>query len=137
MPFGGRFAIIHRSRSSTRRLTLPSTRLKSESEQALRVNRDGAALLAAAASAADAPFIHISTDYVFDGTKRIPYREDDPIAPLGAYGLSKAEGEHAVRENMRKACHLAHVVGVQSSGHELRSHDVASWRRTRRTPDRQ
>ena len=70
---------------------------EAEPEQALRVNRDGAALLAAAATAADVPFIHISTDYVFDGTKRTPYREDDPIAPLGAYGLSKAEGERAVR----------------------------------------
>ena len=69
-----------------------------EPEQALRVNRDGAALLAAAASAAGVPFIHISTDYVFDGTKRTPYREDDPIAPLGAYGLSKTEGERAVLE---------------------------------------
>ena len=70
---------------------------EAEPEQALRVNRDGAALLAAAATVADVPFIHISTDYVFDGIKRAPYREDDPMAPLGAYGLSKAEGEHAVR----------------------------------------
>jgi dTDP-4-dehydrorhamnose reductase len=70
---------------------------ESEPDAALRVNRDGAAILAAAASSAGVPFIHLSTDYVFDGTKRTPYREDDPIAPLGAYGISKAEGEHAVR----------------------------------------
>jgi dTDP-4-dehydrorhamnose reductase len=68
-----------------------------EPDAALRVNRDGAAILAEAASSAGVPFIHLSTDYVFDGTKRTPYREDDPIAPLGAYGISKAEGEHAVR----------------------------------------
>ena len=73
-----------------------------ELEQALRVNRDGAALLAAAASAAGVPFIHISTDYVFDGTRRTPYREDDPMAPLSAYGLSKVEGERAVREMCAK-----------------------------------
>ena len=69
-----------------------------EAKRALHVNRDGAAILAAAAASVGAPFIHISTDYVFDGTKRTPYREDDPIAPLGVYGVSKAEGEHAVRE---------------------------------------
>jgi len=68
-----------------------------EPDAALRVNRDGAAILAEAAASAGVPFIHLSTDYVFDGTKRTPYREDDPIAPLGAYGISKAEGEHAVR----------------------------------------
>ena len=60
-------------------------------------NRDGAAVLAGAAASAGVPFIHLSTDYVFDGTKRTPYHEDDPIAPLGAYGRSKAEGERAVR----------------------------------------
>ena len=70
---------------------------ESEPEQAFHINRDGAAVLAAAAASVDVPFIHLSTDYVFDGTKRTPYREDDPIAPLGAYGLSKAEGERAVR----------------------------------------
>ena len=75
---------------------------EAEPELALRANRDGAALLAAAASATDVPFIHISTDYVFEGTKPSPYREDDPIAPLGAYGLSKAAGERAVREMCAK-----------------------------------
>ncbi len=71
---------------------------ESEADAAFRVNRDGAAVLAQAAAAAGVPLIHISTDYVFDGTKRAPYREDDPVAPLSVYGLSKAEGETAVRE---------------------------------------
>jgi len=70
---------------------------ETEADEALSVNRDGAAVLAQAAASAGVPFIHLSTDYVFDGTKRTPYREDDPVAPLGAYGLSKAEGERAVR----------------------------------------
>ncbi|MBO0765587.1 MAG: dTDP-4-dehydrorhamnose reductase [Hyphomicrobiaceae bacterium] len=73
---------------------------KAESEplRAFAINRDGPARLAAAAEAARIPFIHISTDYVFDGRKPTPYCEDDPTAPLGIYGLSKLEGEAAVVE---------------------------------------
>jgi len=62
------------------------------------VNRDGPANLAKACSELNIPLIHISTDYVFDGTKKGAYSEDDPIAPLGVYGESKAAGEAAVRE---------------------------------------
>ena len=52
---------------------------------------------AAASAAADVPLIHVSTDYVFDGSKDGPYLEDDPIAPINAYGQTKAAGERAVR----------------------------------------
>lgn len=67
-----------------------------EPERALAVNRDGAALLAAAAARFRIPFIHVSTDYVFDGRKASPYQESDAPSPLGAYGRSKLEGERAV-----------------------------------------
>jgi dTDP-4-dehydrorhamnose reductase len=45
------------------------------------------------------PLIHLSTDYVFDGSKAGAYVETDPIAPLGVYGKTKAEGERAIRES--------------------------------------
>lgn len=71
-------------------------RAEDQREIAYAVNRDGAAMLAIAAAAAGAPFVHFSTDYVFDGAKGAPYLETDPVSPLGVYGRSKAEGERAV-----------------------------------------
>ncbi|HEX7776045.1 MAG TPA: dTDP-4-dehydrorhamnose reductase [Parvibaculum sp.] len=75
---------------------------KAESEPGLAfaVNRDGPAQLAALCAAAKIPLIHISTDYVFDGSKADPYCEDDPVAPLGVYGASKAAGEAAIRARL-------------------------------------
>jgi dTDP-4-dehydrorhamnose reductase len=70
-------------------------RAEDQVEIAHAVNRDGAGLLAAAAAAAGAPFVHFSTDYVFDGAKGTPYVETDPVNPLGVYGRSKEEGERA------------------------------------------
>ena len=70
---------------------------ESEKEKAFAVNRDGPTYLAEACSLHDVPLIHISTDYVFDGTKFEPHMEDDPTAPLGVYGESKLAGELAVR----------------------------------------
>jgi dTDP-4-dehydrorhamnose reductase len=64
---------------------------------AFLVNAQGPAFLAEAARQADAPILHVSTDYVFDGTAERPYREDDPTRPINAYGASKLAGELAVR----------------------------------------
>lgn len=72
-------------------------RAETDRDAALRTNRDGAAVLAEAASAANVPLVQISTDYVFDGAKRTPYREDDPVGPLSVYGQSKEAGERLVR----------------------------------------
>ena len=71
---------------------------QAETEDALAsaINGAGAGAVAQAAARAGVPIIHLSTDYVFDGTAPCPYREDDPVAPIGAYGRSKLAGEWAV-----------------------------------------
>jgi dTDP-4-dehydrorhamnose reductase len=61
-------------------------------ERALQINGDAAGLIAAAAPR----IVHVSTDYVFDGSKREPYVESDAVAPIGSYGRSKLAGEQAV-----------------------------------------
>jgi dTDP-4-dehydrorhamnose reductase len=72
---------------------------ENEPETAQKVNADGAENLAAAARDNDAAIIHISTDYVFDGTARKPYAPDDPTCPINVYGHSKLDGETAVRQS--------------------------------------
>lgn len=65
---------------------------------ALAVNGEGTRNVAGAAAARGARVVYLSTDYVFDGTKREEYREEDPPAPINAYGRSKLEGERYVAE---------------------------------------
>ena len=72
---------------------------ETDSAAAFAINAEGPRHLAQACERSAIPLIHLSTDYVFDGASRTPYREDDPIAPLGVYGASKAAGEAAIREN--------------------------------------
>lgn len=70
---------------------------ETDAEAAFRINAEAPGALACVCSAAGIPLVHYSTDYVFDGQGKRPYREDDPTAPLGVYGASKLAGEEAVR----------------------------------------
>lgn len=69
---------------------------ESEEDLALRVNGEGAGYVAEAAAKVGVPLLHLSTDYVFDGTLDRPYREGDPTGPTGAYGRTKLVGEQRV-----------------------------------------
>ena len=71
-----------------------------EKEQALAVNATAVGILAKAAKNHGARFIHLSTDYVFDGESETPLKEDHPVAPVNFYGETKLKGEQeALREN--------------------------------------
>lgn len=69
---------------------------ESERELAMAINRDAPAVLTEEATRLRIPFIHYSTDYVYDGTKGSPYVETDATHPLNVYGQSKLEGDLAV-----------------------------------------
>lgn len=70
-------------------------RAEEDEGTAHRVNCEAVGEMARAAADLGAPFIHVSTDYVFDGSKDAPYAEDDATNPRGAYGRSKLAGEQA------------------------------------------
>ncbi|HEV7509999.1 MAG TPA: dTDP-4-dehydrorhamnose reductase [Thermoanaerobaculia bacterium] len=70
---------------------------ETEQPRAFAVNGEAVARVAAVAARAAAPLVHVSTDYVFEGTATAPYREDSPTNPLSVYGRSKLAGEaHAL-----------------------------------------
>ena len=73
---------------------------ETEPDLAKKLNEDGPKNIARAARHVGAKLIHISTDYVFDGTGNVPYTEDMPKQPIGVYGVTKAAGEDAVEKEM-------------------------------------
>jgi dTDP-4-dehydrorhamnose reductase len=81
---------------------------ETEMERAFAINTGGAENAAAAAESVGAKLVHVSTDYVFDGTARKPYKESAPTAPLSIYGKSKLEGE-------RRVLHYDHALVVRTS----------------------
>jgi dTDP-4-dehydrorhamnose reductase len=94
-------------------------RAETESGQAFTINRDSAGRLASAAAETGGRLLHVSTDFVFDGKRSRPYREDDEPAPLSVYGRSKWEGDRAVLAALPDAIVLrtAWVYGVH--GHNF------------------
>lgn len=75
---------------------------ESEPELAFAINETATALLADACAKSDIPMLHISTDYVFDGSKEGLYTEDDSINPLAIYAKSKEAGERVLRERVER-----------------------------------
>ena len=96
---------------------------ESEPELALQVNGNSPGILAEATAAIGAGLIHISTDYVFDGSQSSPYRETDPTNPLGSYGRSKLAGEEAIRaaNPLHLIVRTAWVYGVQGQGNFVKT----------------
>lgn len=103
---------LDRLRSTLRRIT-PSfvvnaaaytavDEAESEPDRAYRINAEAVELLARESKRLNSWLVHYSTDYVFDGEKSTPYREDDKPNPLSVYGKSKLEGERAIQES---GCH--------------------------------
>lgn len=87
---------------------------ESEPEAAFADNAKGPGVLAEAAERHGVPLVHLSTDYVFDGSKTDPYVESDPLCPVSVYGLTKAQGERRVRDGTSRHVILrtAWVYGV-------------------------
>lgn len=71
-------------------------RCETEQEEAFALNAEAPRVLAEICAEKQARFVHISTDYVFDGEKRAPYTEEDEAQPISVYGESKREGERRV-----------------------------------------
>ena len=76
-------------------------RAEDDIELCRKVNRDAVENLAKAATAIGAKILHVSTDYVFDGTNTTPYLETDPVCPASTYGRTKLEGEQALGANCK------------------------------------
>jgi dTDP-4-dehydrorhamnose reductase len=83
---------------------------------AAAVNAEGAGTVAAAAATAGAAIVYPSTDYVFDGRKGAPYAEDDPPAPLSAYGRTKLAGERAVLRACPEGARVARTAWLYGGG---------------------
>ncbi len=90
-------------------------RAESEATLAYAVNRDGAVHLARAARALDVPLLHVSTDFVFDGSSGLPYLPNAPAHPLGVYGASKQAGDERVLATLGEQALILRTAWVYSA----------------------
>jgi dTDP-4-dehydrorhamnose reductase len=99
-----------------------------EPDVAYLVNSEGAGILAAAARELGLDLVHVSTDFVFDGEKKGPYREDDETSPLSVYGASKLAGERAVLRGHPEALvvRTAWVFGPGGTNFPMKILDLAN-----------
>jgi dTDP-4-dehydrorhamnose reductase len=93
-------------------------RAESEASACFRANAESVGVLAQEAARLGALLVHYSTDYVFDGAKRLPYLETDPTAPINTYGRSKLAGE---QEIARSGCR--HLILRSSWVYAMRGHN--------------
>ena len=89
---------------------------ETDMESALKVNQQAVKNIVSAIKGTDTKFIHVSTDYVFDGMKNVPYNENDEPNPSTAYGFSKRQGEiEALKyEEYEKMC-ISIIIGIGHS----------------------
>lgn len=90
---------------------------ESEPELSYAINEAAVALLADACAEEQIPMLHISTDYVFDGSKEGPYTEEDAVNPMAVYAKSKEAGERSLRERLKSHVILrtSWVFGIQGN----------------------
>lgn len=103
---------------------------KAESEEQLsaEVNALGPGYLAHACKLVGARLLHISTDFVFDGTATEPYPEDAPTAPLGVYGRTKRDGENAVLDNHPNAIVVRTAWLYGANGKSFPATMIGAWK---------
>ncbi len=108
---------------------------KAESEPGLArtINALAPGVLAAEAAGIGALLVHYSTDYVFDGSGDVAWREDDAVAPLSVYGKTKLEGEQLIRRERLPAPRVPHQLGVCRTWRQFRQDNAATGRGARKT----
>jgi dTDP-4-dehydrorhamnose reductase len=103
-----------------------TTRCEREPDVAMQVNALGAEHVARACAAAGAAMVYVSTNEVFDGTKRAPYSESDEPRPINEYGRSKLEGERRVRQALQ-AHYIVRTAWVYGRGGDNFVSKVLRW----------
>ncbi|RZK82932.1 MAG: NAD-dependent epimerase/dehydratase family protein, partial [Methylobacterium sp.] len=92
---------------------------ESDAIAAWTINALAPAAFGTACATAGIPLVHVSTDYVFPGTKAGPWMVDDPVAPLGVYGASKLGGELAVRTSGARHAIIRTAWVISAGGHNF------------------